>query len=104
MRIEDNPVLFPRLRCPRCRVSVRQIPHEPGNIEAGFFLLTEPVGYVVFGVGVVLGFEWQWVWLFILLCVPPFIWLHAHQLRRSQYSCIKCQGVFDYAAVRRTAI
>ena len=106
MKIEyvTDPVFFPRLRCPKCRGRVRQFRHEHDGTELAIFLSIEPIGYVVLGLGVLVGFLWQAIWLFVVLSAALLSWFYVRHLRRVEYSCIKCKGVFDYAAVRRAAI
>jgi hypothetical protein len=106
MKIEDLlvTVLFPPLRCPKCRGPVRQFPHELDGTDFAIILSIESFGCVVFGVGVFVGFLWQAIWLFVGITAIPLSWVYVRHLRRVEYSCIQCKGVFSYAAVRRAAI
>lgn len=110
MQIEyvTDAVLWPKLRCIQCEGSVRQMREDlSASQNLLVFLCGEPLGWLVFGGAVLLGFVVEAIVLMLLawVVVAPagLVWLYLHRLRRASFLCSKCGHVSTYAEARRSA-
>jgi len=106
MEYVTDPVLFPGLRCPRCRAGVRAVRTAPSAKSEFSVALAEPFTWLVFGVAAAFGYFWQVVWGFTLaaVIVVPLVavWLYVRSLMRGTFWCTACRTEFSYAEVSRS--
>jgi uncharacterized ion transporter superfamily protein YfcC len=100
-----DAVLVPRLRCPRCASTVRQIRQElTARQQLTLFLFGEPLCWLVFGIAAVFGFLAQAVWAVVLasliLGIPALVWLYFSRLRKAQFQCSGCRSLSSYREAR----
>jgi hypothetical protein len=100
-----DAVLVPRLRCPQCGSTVRQIRQElPARQQLMLFVVGEPLCWLVFGIAAVFGYLAQAVWAMVLasliLGIPAVVWLYFSHLRKSQFQCSGCRSLSSYREAR----
>jgi hypothetical protein len=110
MQIEyvTDAVFWPKLRCVRCQGPVRQMREYLSATQSVLdFLCGEPLGWLVFGGAVVLGFVAEAIGLMLfawaVLAPAGLVWLYLHRLRRASFLCSSCGHVNSYAEARRSA-
>jgi hypothetical protein len=66
--------------------------------------LTEPVGWIVLGIAVLVGFLWETIFCLSLVLVvfglPAAFWLYLRDIRRSDFLCTSCESQLTYMQVK----
>lgn len=110
MQVEyvTDAVLWPRLRCIKCRGSVRQMREDlSGSQGVLIFFCGEPLAWLVIGGGALLGlYADALLLMFFVWCVlgpVGLVWLCLHRQRRASFLCSEFGHVNSYVESRRGA-
>lgn len=110
MHIEyvTDPVPWPRLRCSKCGMPVRQIRETPNPSHSLLlFLMGEPLAWLVIGTGLLIGFLAEAVtflfFAWVILVPAGAAWLWLSRLRSASFLCRGCGHVSNYAEARSSA-
>jgi hypothetical protein len=67
-------------------------------------VLIEPVGWIVIGIAVLVGFLWETIFglslVLIVLGPPAVFWLYLRDIRRSDFLCTSCESQLTYMQVK----
>lgn len=103
-----DPVPWPRLRCAKCGMRVRQLREALSPSHSVLvFLSGEPLAWLVVGTGLLVGFFAEAVAILFVawaLLVPAGLgWLWFSRLRRASFLCQGCGHIGTYAECRNAA-
>jgi len=66
--------------------------------------LIEPVGWIVIGIAVLVGFLWETIFglslVLIVFGLPAVFWLYLHDIRRSDFLCTGCESQLTYTQAK----
>jgi hypothetical protein len=67
-------------------------------------VLIEPIGWIVLGIAVLVGFLWETIFglsLVLLVLGPPAVfWLYLRDICRSDFLCTGCESKLTYTQVK----
>lgn len=110
MHIEyvTDPVPWPKLRCSKCGMPVRQIREDPKPSHSVLlFLAGEPLAWLVIGTGFLIGFLAEaitflfFAWAILVPAGVAWVWLS--RLGQASLLCRGCGHVSDYGGARNSA-
>ena len=104
MEYVTDPVLYvPRLRCPACSETVRQIREAASPSDNVWVIFTEPICWVILGIAALLGVFLQAVFALafgILFCAPVLVViLYLRGLKKASFLCVSCGREASFSEV-----